>query len=124
MPIDRITFKRNYSVSLILHEHVHLGLEYSLNEGENAMDVLKYCDQFVKEGFNELFGNQVTGISIVADNKPVPEIHVEKKSVLNYGDQIRASKTVDELKEFKIISDMNPKLTAIYNETLSQLTNK
>lgn len=124
MPISKITFKRNYSINLILHEHVHLGLEYDLNEGENAMDALISCDQFVKEGVERLFGkDKVAGISVVADNYSIPDYQVEKdKTDYTYViEQINVCETLDELKSWQTISLGNTEAIQAYTQKLKQL---
>ena len=124
MPISKITFKRNYSINLILHEHVHVGLEYDLNEGEEAMDALVTCDQFVREGVERLFGKgKVVGVSVIADNMSVPEYQVDKDTT-DYGfvaDMIEACKTLEALKSWQVLAMGSPDTIRRYTEKLKQL---
>jgi len=59
MTEDKVYFKRNYSINPLLHEHIHLGGEFSILEGQTweqvAEATLMRVDEFVTKHFPHAF---------------------------------------------------------------------
>lgn len=126
--IEKITFKRNYAINPLSHEHIHLGVEYILNEGEDPIAAFsaaqKLTDEFYLSNF-KLEGH-IAGVQLVADNKPVPEVTIQKTSKEQQIDNtIEAIKSCTSLKSAEIFRKLverenNPSLTEAFDNKLKE----
>lgn len=122
MKFKEVTYKRNFSVNFMMHEHVHLGATLELNEGECPMEAVEAAHKFTMEACLKLFPDQNPKYSTVADNKPVPILEVKKTPEESMIEAITGCTSVDVLKTFEKLANSKPEFKKAYNETFKKLT--
>jgi len=131
MVIDRISYTKTFNLGSYQSEKI--GVEIALNEGEDAKEALSTAKALVHEYYMEgLPLQQVTGLSMVADNKPVPIKQIEKEPETKLTKEERQIAEIsactklekpDGLLSYEALVKSYPYLTDIYNKTLKRLTN-
>lgn len=133
MESDKLYFKRNYSINPLLHEHIHLGGEFSILEGQTweqvAEATLGRVDEFVTKHFPHAFA--VTTDVFPSKQEAVRQVEKpnSKENMLDmYREQIRKCTTMPKegggLLSFEALVKNTPELQQAYDETLIKLTNK
>ena len=132
MTITTVSYQKTYNLGNYSSERI--GVEVSINEGENAMEALdtakKLCQEFHEKNNPEPF---VSGETIIqpASTEPIPEIKVDKRTakerqIQNYINLINASTEIEKpmgIKGYEAIAQSNPQLKEAYDNKLKQLQN-
>lgn len=127
MNITSINYTKTYNLGSYQSEKI--GVEISINEGENAMEALdtakKLCQEFHDKNNPEPF---VSGETIIqpASTEPIPEIKVDKKTAKeqqeqNLIDAINSCTELKVLESYRLIAKSNEKLQTAYDNKLKQL---
>jgi hypothetical protein len=125
MTEDKVYFKRNYSINPLLHEHIHLGGEFTILEGQTWEQVteatLMRVDEFVTKHFPHAFA-----VTTDVQHKQEPAIQVKKHEdpIANMITAITTCTTIDTLKTFEKLANSKPEFQKAYSETMELLTNK
>jgi hypothetical protein len=106
MPIDRIVFKRNYVVNFITHEHVHLGGEGFIGEGETREQLWEEMRLGAENYFKEKYpqypqpptysGDE--GLPVIQQSKPKPKMDIV---MLKKYEQAILNKDVETIKNLE-----------------------
>jgi len=121
MYIDKISYQKTFNLGSFQSERI--GVEISLNEGEDAKEALNTAKNLVHEYYMEGLPKEPIQIEQVADNKPVPIVQVEKPSKEDQQKQyLLDCKDITELKTFEKLVKSNPHLMETYDEQLKKLS--
>ena len=124
MNITSINYTKTYNLGSYQSEKI--GVEISINEGENAMEALdtakKLCQEFHEKNNPEPF---VSGETIIqpASTEPIPEIKVDKKTAKEQQEQkliddINSCTELKVLESYRLIAKSNKKLQTTYDYRL------
>ena len=121
MTEDKVYFKRNYSINPLLHEHIHLGGEFSILDGQTWEQVteatLMRVDEFVTKHFPHAFS-----VTTDVQRKPDPTIQVSKPSPeSNMITAITTCTTIEVLKTFEKLAKSKPEFQTAYDNRLKEL---
>lgn len=118
MNISKVSFKRNYAISPLTMEHMHLGVEFELNAGEDAKDALKQAQALVEEYYKESFTK--SGATVYEGNMTVPDKQIEREHSSMIAD-MEVCTTLEEIKSFHL-TFKNPEQQEVYNRKLQELS--
>ena len=127
MNITSVNYTKTYNLGSYQSEKI--GVEISINEGENAMEALdtakKLCQEFHEKNNPEPF---VSGETIIqpALTEPIPEIKIDKKTAKEQQEQkliddINSCTELKVLESYRLIAKSNEKLQTAYDNKLKQL---
>ena len=125
MQITTINYTKTFNLGNFSSERI--GVEISINEGEDAKEALNTAKNLVHEYYMEGLPTQPETHSIVADNKVVPIVQVEKEPETKLTKEELQKKyltdctTIPELETFKLLVKNNPHLQSTYDLHLEQL---
>ncbi len=127
MYIDKIYIQDNFVPDIVTDQFRRkvIGVSVCLKEGEGTVEAEAYAEQFIKEYIQKNTVNpQVSGISEVAGNKPVPEVQLEKPTKEELQKKyLTDCKDEAELRTFEKLVKSNPHLQETYNEQFKLLSN-
>jgi hypothetical protein len=118
MHISKVSFKRNYAISPLTMEHMHLGVEIELNAGEDAKDALKQAQALVEEYYKESFTNSAA--TPYQGNMAVPDHQIEKPIGTMIA-EMEACTTLQDIKSFHL-TIKNEQEQDVYNRKLQELS--
>lgn len=128
MTITTVSYQKTYNLGNYSSERI--GVEVSINEGENAMEALdtakKLCQEFHDKNNPEPF---VSGETIIqpASTEPIPEIKVDKRTAKEIQEQklisdINSCTEIKVLESYRLIAKSNEKLQTAYDLKMEQLS--
>ena len=84
MKVTEVIFKRNYAISPLTHEHMHLGATVVVEENESPEDALKLAQKTVEDFYSEAMKQVHTGFmpsnypNFLNDQTELPDIDYKK----------------------------------------------
>jgi len=121
MEQDKLYFKRNYSINPILHEHIHLGGEFTILEGQTWEQVAEATLGRVDEFVNKHFPHAFAGVTAIADNPTIPNVQVDKEPPKSLVEQIESCTELKVLESYRLIAKTNPECQTAYDNKLKEL---
>lgn len=118
MHISKVSFKRNYAISPLTMEHMHLMVEVDINETEDPKLALQEAQRLVEEYYKESFTK--SGATAYEGNMSVPDHQIEKPIGTMIA-EMEACITVQEIKSFHL-TIKNEQEQEVYNKKLQELT--
>ncbi len=123
MNISKITYKQNFAYNPISMEHIHLGVEIDINEGESASEAFTTAKNLINETYQAIIKD--LPVPMWEDSK-LPEQKIEPASKPNQEQSIiRDISSVTDLKvleSYKLIAKNNPNIQIAYDNKLNELT--
>lgn len=118
MHIDKVMYQKTFNLgSYCSHK---IGVEVSIDEGEDAKEALNIAKSLVEEYHKESY-------VVIAHEELLPEVQKKNcvESTVNYLIQdIESCKEIKVLESYKIIAKSKPELQKAYDKILLVLTNK
>ena len=123
MYMEKVNYTRTFNLGNYSSEKI--GVEMSLNAGENAIEALDHCRKLVEE-YHQQNVKRLTELGYFGSEIETEPIQIQnKKSTKDTAkDFIINSKTLDELKSWQIMSNNNEELKAVYEKRLNELLKK
>lgn len=124
MEKDKVYFKRNYNINPLLHEHIHLGGEFTILDGQTweqvAEATLMRVDEFVTKHFPHAFA-----VTTDVQQRNEKSVQVDKPTPMDSMiTAITTCTTIDTLKTFEKLAKSKSEFQKAYDETMELLTNK
>ena len=120
MHISKVSFKRNYAISPLTMEHMHLMVEVDVNAGEDAKEALATAQKLVEEFYQESF--KQSGATAYEGNAPIPDRQIEKP-IGSMIAELECCTTLQEITSFQF-TIKNEQEQEVYNRKLQELSNQ
>ncbi len=126
MNITSVSYVKLFPLGMYINEKI--GVEVSLEAGEDAMLALDTARNLVHEYHEKNNPTPYSGISVVADNVPVPEVQINEPPAVKQTKEerqkadIASSPDVKTLESYRLIVKKYPYLQEVYDETMKKLT--
>lgn len=129
MKVTEVTFKRNYAISPLTMEHMHLQVTVAVEEGESTSKALRYAQEQVESFYKD------------ACRQSSPSEYEPKNSQTNFNndhlyfkmvndlpsislvDQIYGCTDLKVLESYRLIAKADTETQAAYDNTLNNIKN-
>jgi hypothetical protein len=131
MNITSISYVKLFPLGMYINEKI--GVEVSLEAGEDAMLALDTARNLVHEYHEKNNPIPFAGVTAIADNPTIPNVQVEKEPPTKLTKEEKQKKCItdttqiegaDGLKSFALLVKNNPHLQDTYDNQMELLTNK
>ena len=126
MHISTISYQKTYNLGNYSSEKI--GVEISINAGEDSMEALRtakqLCDEYHKETTTSLPPeNTITNVEEILPEIQQPKLSAKQRQEQTLIDSINSCTDVKVLESYRLIAKSKPKLQTSYDNKLKQLTN-
>ena len=120
MNITSVNYTRTFNLGNYSSEKI--GVEMALNPGEDAKEALEQC-RLLTEEYHKENVKRLTELGYYYQQEEQEEVVItNKKSSKDTAKEfIMASKTIEELKSWEIMSKNNKELAEVYDTRMNQL---
>jgi len=131
MNITSVSYVKLFPLGMYINEKI--GVEVSLEAGEDAMLALDTARNLVHEYHEKNNPIPFEGVTAIADNPTIPNVQVDKEPPTKLTKEEKQKKCItdttqiegaDGLKSFALLVKNNPHLQETYNNQMELLTNK
>lgn len=131
MNITSVSYVKLFPLGMYINEKI--GVEVSLEAGEDAMLALDTARNLVHEYHEKNNPIPFAGVTAIADNPTIPNVQVDKEPPTKLTKEEKQKKYItdtttiegaDGLKSFALLVSKNPHLQETYDAQMEFLTNK
>ncbi len=131
MNITSVSYVKLFPLGMYINEKI--GVEVSLEAGEDAMLALDTARNLVHEYHEKNNPIPFAGVTAIADNPTIPNVQVDKEPPTKLTKEEKQKKYItdtttiegaDGLKSFALLVSKNKHLEETYNAHMEYLTNK
>jgi len=122
MSYYKVVYDKLFPYAPYLNERI--GIEILVEVGQSPTEALQEAKRIVEDFYHASNPQPISGVSIVADNVPVPEVQVAKEAPISDLQAIENCTTLEELGTFTTFVKGKADLEAAYFIKKTKLTKK
>jgi len=119
MNITSVSYVKLFPLGMYINEKI--GVEVSLEAGEDAMLALDTARNLVHEYHEKNNPIPFAGVTAIADNPTIPNVQVDKEPPKSLVEQIESCTELKVLESYRLIAKTNPECQTAYDNKLKEL---
>ena len=119
MKTTEVVFKRNYAISPLTMEHMHLQVTVAVEEGESTSDALKYAQDQVESFYKEACA--MSRVSEYPTSEPMYTTRTQATLQMPLLDELVLCDNLETLKSYRF-THKTPEEQQFYDDKIKSLT--